>query len=148
MQQFKFYILDTENFEEIKNKLNELKNADVLYYTRSAHINQIKKIVQEKNIAFLTNNETYAYKFDVDGLILPFQKKIKNIKQKLKDKALGILCQNRDEAMHAGEDGADFIIFYGDKVQELIPWWTELFTLPCLSLDHTNNLADFFVYKV
>lgn len=145
MQQSKFYILETENLEEAKNLISKIENADALYYTQSTEVDYVKKITQEKNIAFLTNNENYAYTSDVDGLILPFQNKINKIKQRLNDKALGILCQNRDEAMHAGEDGADFIVFYGKKSYELISWWTKLFTLPCLSFDIENKLADFKV---
>jgi thiamine-phosphate pyrophosphorylase len=59
----------------------------------------------------------------------------------------------RDDAMHAGEAGVDYVMF-GEagpdplkrtrhRVLEQIEWWAEIFTLPCVGYAETlSDLAD------
>jgi len=56
------------------------------------------------------------------------------------ERILGVSCgHSRDAAMVAGEAGADFVAFgrlgeaAGQKVYDLLAWWSELFVLPCLA---------------
>lgn len=46
---------------------------------------------------------------------------------------------DRDSAMHAGESGADYLMFGGpdesgdaDSVAERVAWWAEIFNVPCV----------------
>ncbi|MBS1104475.1 thiamine phosphate synthase [Gluconobacter sp. Dm-62] len=45
------------------------------------------------------------------------------------DMAIGCVCTNRDDAMKAGESGADYVAFpAGEK--ELVTWWSSVMELP------------------
>jgi thiamine-phosphate pyrophosphorylase len=56
------------------------------------------------------------------------------------ERILGVSCgHSRDAAMVAGEAGADYVGFgdlerpAGQKVYDLLEWWSELFVLPCIA---------------
>ena len=48
------------------------------------------------------------------------------------DMQIGCLCQNRDEAMQAGENGADYIAFAAEHA-DMIRWWTSVMELPAVA---------------
>lgn len=58
-----------------------------------------------------------------------------------RDAIVGAACATRDEAMEAGEAGADFI-FLADPA--LVSWWTEVSVVPCVALNGGDN-AEFRV---
>lgn len=50
---------------------------------------------------------------------------------------------SRDDAMRAGEVGADYVLFEGDDLDALaarVDWWAELFNTPCVA--HAARLED------
>lgn len=60
---------------------------------------------------------------------------------------------SRDDAMHAGEAGVDYLMFGGEggrqgfaEIRESIAWWAEIFNVPCVAyahrLDEIPALAD------
>ena len=107
---------------------------------------QIVKTIQEKNIAVIIKDDVEkALSLSADGVQVADGKGIKNIRKRIGDLSLGVLCATRDEAMRAGEAGADYIGFDGEKAAELCRWWSELFTLPCVDFnpDCPSESADF-----
>lgn len=48
--------------------------------------------------------------------------------------------ETKDEAMRAGEQGADYVLFgdvgEGETALERVAWWSEMFTTPCVGLAH------------
>ena len=78
---------------------------------------------------------------------IDYRPDIKKIRSKIGDIALGVLCATRDEAMRAGEAGADYIGFDGENAKELTEWWAELFNLPCVDFNPSDpsDSADFRV---
>lgn len=49
----------------------------------------------------------------------------------------------RDDAMRAGEAGADYVLFEGEDMEALlerVDWWAQLFTTPCVA--RAPSLAD------
>ncbi|MFT8809830.1 thiamine phosphate synthase [Gluconobacter sp.] len=45
------------------------------------------------------------------------------------DMPIGCLCTNRDDAMKAGESGADYVAFPAGNL-ELVTWWSSVMELP------------------
>ncbi|OAJ65988.1 thiamine phosphate synthase [Gluconobacter cerinus] len=45
---------------------------------------------------------------------------------------IGCFCQSRDEAMQAGESGADYIAFPSEHT-DMIKWWTSVMELPAVA---------------
>ena len=128
--------------------LNELPAA-VLYDPTGhadAQARQIVRMIQDKNIAVIIRDDIEkAVSLQADGVQIPYEKGIKNIREQIGDLALGVLCATRDEAMRAGEAGADYIGFDGENAAALTQWWSELFTLPCVDFnpDRPSEFADF-----
>lgn len=111
-----------------------------------ADAERIIRTIQDKNIAVIIKNDVErALALETDGVQIVYDEKIKKIKKQLGDLALGVLCATRDEAMRAGEAGADYIGFDGDDAAVLTQWWSELFTLPCVDFnpDCPSDSADF-----
>ena len=136
----------TESFDHLH--VNEKPQA-VLYDpaehtgTESA---QIVRTIQSQDIAVIIKDDAEkALSLHADGVQIPYGKGIKNIRKQIGDLALGVLCATRDEAMRAGEAGADYIGFDGDEAAVLTQWWSELFTLPCVDFnpDRPSEFADF-----
>ena len=104
------------------------------------------KTVQAKEIAVIIKNDAdKALALEADGVQIPYGKGIKNVRKQIGELALGVICTTRDEAMRAGEAGADYIGFEGDDAADLTQWWSELFTLPCIDFnpDRPSEFADF-----
>lgn len=104
--------------------------------------------VQAENVAFIVKNDIEAaLKSAADGVQIDFRPDIKKIRPKIGDIALGVVCATRDEAMRAGEAGADYIGFDGENAGELTEWWAELFNVPCVdfNLSDPSDSADFRV---
>ncbi len=102
--------------------------------------------VQAGNVAvILKNNIDLALKLSADGVQIPYQADIKKIRKQTESISLGVLCATRDEAMRAGEAGADYIGFDTPDAENLTQWWSELFTVPCVdfNLDRPSSIADF-----
>lgn len=57
---------------------------------------------------------------------------------------IGAEAATRHEAMVAGEAGADYVAFGPDVMDELAPWWAEIFEPPCVALGvaDTGHAAD------
>ena len=128
--------------------LNETPQA-VLYDPTKHSDTQAKQIirtVQNKGIAIIIKNSAEkALSLQADGVQIQYGKEIKHIRKQIGDLSLGVVCATRDEAMRAGEAGADYIGFEGEKAADLIQWWNELFTLPCVDFnpDYPSEFADF-----
>ncbi|MCQ2914868.1 MAG: hypothetical protein MJ247_06715 [Alphaproteobacteria bacterium] len=143
-----FVICSLKDEKEILKKISEIKNVEAFLMIGDSLTQSLCKKIQEKNIAVITTNEQFVNKLDTDGLQIDYQPQIKQIKQKLSDKSLGVVCSNRDEAMRAGEQGADYILFKGDKSAELASWWVELFNVPCISENEECKEADFKIVNL
>lgn len=111
-------------------------------------LSKIIPAVQQKDIAFILKDDTEAaLRLNADGVHLPYSKDLKNIRKKTDGIALGIMCADRDEAMRAGEAGADYVGFENKNAAELARWWSGLFTIPCVvfNLQTPCPEADFEV---
>jgi len=65
-----------------------------------------------------------------DGLHAPSADSLPTLRKLAGDDIqIGCLCQSRDEAMLAGESGADYIAFAVDHAA-MIRWWTSVMELP------------------
>ena len=127
---------------------NELPQA-VLYDPTGhsgAQAGQIVRMIQTEDVAVIIKDDVgKALSLQADGVQIPYEKGIKNIRKRIGEISLGVLCATRDEAMRAGEAGADYIGFDGDDAATLKQWWSELFTLPCVDFnpDCPSEFADF-----
>lgn len=149
MKQGLFLICPTGTEADVLNKIARIDSADAFLYEGSNALPEIKNAVQAKNIAFIVENDAeLAVKLGADGVQVPYEKGLKKLKTDLGDLALGVVCSTRDEAMRAGEAGADYIAFDGEKAAELARWWVELFTVPCLCLTAPCEQADFKVERL
>ena len=109
-------------------------------------VRRFAQTVQGKNVALILKNDIdLALKLPADGVQIPYQPDIKKIRQRTTEFSLGVLCATRDEAMRAGEAGADYIGFDASNAAELTQWWSELFTVPCVNFnpDRPSPAADF-----
>ena len=107
---------------------------------------RVVQAVQSKNVAVIIKNDIgKALSLNADGVQVPYGREIRKTKKQIGELALGVICATRDEAMRAGEAGADYIGFDGEKTDDLVQWWSELFTLPCVDFtpDHPSEAADF-----
>ncbi|HAW33355.1 MAG TPA: hypothetical protein DCX19_01755 [Alphaproteobacteria bacterium] len=113
-----------------------------------AELRKFAAAVQAENVAFIVKNDVEtALRIGADGVQIDYRPDIKKIRSKIGDIALGVLCATRDEAMRAGEAGADYIGFDGENAKELTEWWAELFNLPCVDFNpsDSSDSADFRV---
>ena len=111
-----------------------------------AESKRVVKTIQAKNIAVIIKDDVEkALSLSADGVQTAYGAGIKNIRKRIGDSVLGVVCASRDEAMRAGDAGADYIGFDGDAAATLTQWWSELFTLPCVdfNVDHPSEAADF-----
>ena len=149
MKQGLFLICPSGAKADVLNKIARIGSADAFLYEGANDLPAIKNAVQAKNIAFIVENDAEtAVGLGADGVQVPYEKGLKKIKAALGDLALGVVCSSRDEAMRAGEAGADYIAFDGEKSTELALWWIELFTVPCLVLNAPCEQADFKVERL
>lgn len=116
-----------------------LKNrpADAFLYDEgmlgAEELSNIIPAVQKKDIAFILKGDPEtALRLNADGVHIPYSDDLKNIRKKTDGIALGVMCAGRDQAMRAGEAGADYVGFEKEDAAELARWWSGLFTIPCV----------------
>ena len=126
------------------------EKPQAVLYDPTGHTNaqaeRIIRAIQNKNIAAIIKDDSEnALKFQADGVQVAYGTALKKIRKQIGDLAMGVICTTRDEAMRAGEAGADYIGFTGDTAADLTQWWSELFTLPCVDFnpDRPSDAADF-----
>lgn len=115
-------------------------------------VRALAPLAQEKGVAVLVEGAVnVALRAGADGAhIVGSGEDLAEAVKKLSPKYIagaGGLAQ-RDDAMRAGELGADYVLFETDDAQalvELVDWWAELFNTPCVaraaSLDDIAPLA-------
>src|SRR5260221_1006955 len=120
----------------------------------SARTRALLPLVQEKNIAFLLQDRAdLAVKIGADGAHLSGTQVLRNavpiLKPKLIAGAGGLVT--RDDAMSAGEAGADYVMF-GEPdaagkspslqaIVQRVSWWAEIFEIPCVAFGETADQA-------
>jgi thiamine-phosphate pyrophosphorylase len=120
----------------------------------SARARALLPLVQEKNIAFLLQDRAdLAVKIGADGAHLSGTQSLRDavpiLKPKLIAGAGGLVA--RDDAMSAGELGADYVMF-GEPdaagkspslqaIVERVAWWAEIFEVPCVAFAETTDQA-------
>jgi len=145
--------LKTDQILESFNRFCLQEKPQAVLYDPTEHTDtqakQIIQTVQNKDIAVIIKNSVEKVSaLQADGVQVAYSKEIKTIRKQIGDLALGVLCTTRDEAMRAGEAGADYIGFDGENAADLAQWWSELFTLPCVDFnpDRPSDSADFRVH--
>src|SRR5258708_40045588 len=120
----------------------------------SARARALLPLVQEKNCAFLLQERAdLAVKIGADGAHLSGTQALRDavpiLKPKLIAGAGGLVI--RDDAMSAGELGADYVMF-GEPdaagkspslqaIVERVSWWAEIFEIPCVAFAETADQA-------
>ncbi|MBO4519972.1 MAG: thiamine phosphate synthase [Alphaproteobacteria bacterium] len=147
--------LKAERILESFNRFCKDETPQAVLYDPANHTDtdagKIIKTVQNKDIAVIIRNSAEkALSLQADGVQIAYDKELKKIKKQIGDLALGVICTTRDEAMRAGEAGADYIGFDGENAAELTLWWSELFTLPCVDFnpDRPSEAADFRIREL
>ena len=107
----------------------------------------VRTIQSNGTAVIIKDNVEKTLALQADGVQIAYGVEIKKIKKQIGDLALGVVCTTRDEAMRAGEAGADYIGFDGNDAAVLTQWWSELFTLPCVDFNRNcpSEAADFCV---
>jgi thiamine-phosphate pyrophosphorylase len=126
--------------------------------SRLLHAKTLAPLVQDRGAAFLIEGHPHlAAPAGTDGAHLDGFEALKAALPILKPNRIagcGAL-RTRDEAMLAGEAGADYVMFGGpgptgsrqafDAVAERVAWWAEIFEVPCVgfasSLEEVEPLA-------
>jgi thiamine-phosphate pyrophosphorylase len=120
----------------------------------SAGAHALLPVVQEQNIAFLLQGRAdLVVKIGADGAHLSGMQALRDalpiLKPKLIAGAGGLVT--RDDAMSAGEAGADYVMF-GEPdtagkspslqaIVERVAWWAEIFEVPCVAFAETADQA-------
>jgi len=124
-----------------------LKDADDDTIRKACQV--LQPIAQSRDVAFIMNDRPdLAAELDCDGVHVgqddtPYSeaRRIVGI-----DAIVGVTCHDsRHLAMSAGEAGADYVAFgafFPTETKdtttqpdlELLQWWTELFTIPCVAI--------------
>jgi thiamine-phosphate pyrophosphorylase len=103
---------------------------------------RLRAICANHGVAFLLRDHVAsALEVGADGVHLGVAADVAASRAALgAERILGVSCgHSRDAAMVAGEAGADYVGFgdldrpAGQKVYDLLEWWSELFVLPCLA---------------
>ena len=135
--------LDAGEVAAVQLRLKDISDTALL-----KTIEQLRPIVQSRNVAFLLNDRPdLAVKTGCDGAHVgqsdaaaPAARKI------LKDLTLGVTCHgSRHLAMQAGEDGADYVAFgafYPTTTKEppamadleTLEWWAKMMEIPCVAI--------------
>ncbi len=120
---------------------------DVKQFEEKEFSNLLQAIQSKETAVLIKEDIDLALRFKADGVQISYTEDLKKIRKKLEDLSLGVLCRSRDEAMRAGEIGADYLAFEGGNALELTAWWLDLFTLPCVNfnLETPSETADFKV---
>jgi thiamine-phosphate pyrophosphorylase len=112
-------------------------------------INLVKEIapaVQRRDVALiLADRDDIVARSGADGAHLGNVEALKEAVSRLKPKSIAGAggLHTRDEAMQAGEAGADYVMFGEpdtaghrpsfDAVIDRVEWWAELFEVPCVA---------------
>ena len=110
--------------------------------TPRAAVERLRPLAQERGLAVLLEDEAaLAAALGCDGVHLGDPAALAAARRILGPEAsIGVACgASRHAAMVAGEGGADYVAFGGIEPPEapdleLIAWWRELMTLPCVAL--------------
>jgi thiamine-phosphate pyrophosphorylase len=103
---------------------------------------RLRAICANHGVAFLLRDHVAsALEVGADGVHLGVAADVAASRAALgAERILGVSCgHSRDAAMVAGEAGADYVGFgaldrpAGQKMYDLLEWWSELFVLPCLA---------------
>ena len=115
--------------------------------------------VQERGTALLVEDPRIAVHCGADGVhVAGAGEALSSALESLKpDRIVGIGCtRSRDEAMQAGEAGADYVMFGDagfsgpgpdhDEIVDAVGWWAEIFNVPCVGfarrLDEVEAIAE------
>ncbi len=120
---------DIESIEKAVNsgvKIIQLrmKNADNAEFLEMAF--KVKKICQGKALFIINDNAYIALKTDADGVHLgQGDMEISEARKVLKDKIIGVSAHNKEEAIKAEKDGADYLgcgaMFETDTKKDVTP---------------------------
>jgi thiamine-phosphate pyrophosphorylase len=113
----------------------------------AASVRAVAALTQPRDIALLLDeNAERIARGGADGLHLPYDEKrlAAALKRLHPDYIVGVGdLASRDDAMRAGEAGADYLLFGDDEdgkaplfelLLERAAWWAELFETPCVAL--------------
>ena len=123
-----------------------LKHADD--HAWRSTIDALRPVAQSRGVAFLLNDRAdLAAATGCDGAhVGQTDTPAAEARKLLPRLTLGVTCHdNRDLAMQAGEDGADYVAFGAffptqtkqaptQADPELIQWWSDLMELPCVAI--------------
>lgn len=110
-------------------------------------VRALAPLAQEKGVAVLVDGSvTVALRARADGAHVSgsgdeLADAVKKLSPRYIVGAGGLAL--RDDAMRAGELGADYVLFEdddGEALAERVSWWTELFNTPCVA--RAASLAD------
>ena len=134
-----------ENFDTILDEALEGGDVAALRLDAgeddAASLAAIRRVAHAHGVAvLLANRPDLAAAASCDGAHLDDGRPAAGLRRVLGDLQLGIYCGgSRDQAMQAGEDGADYVAFgpYFDADEpadlELLRWWVELMELPAVA---------------
>lgn len=137
---------------EIASLLLRLETADAAAAERA--IRAVAALAQPKGVALMIEGDPeLVSRCGADGLHLSFdEKRVAGAVRSLSPRfivGVGGLA-TRDEAMRAGEAGADYLLFGDaggegeapalDWTAERVAWWAEIFNTPCVAW--TRSLAE------
>ena len=76
-----------------------------------------------------------------DGLHVAYVEDLVTLRKTVgSDMPIGCACDNRDDAMKAGESGADYVAFPAGDL-ELVKWWSSVMELPGVT-ENVTTAAD------
>ncbi len=113
---------------------------------RSA-VERLRPLAQKRDIAFLIEDSVeLARALGADGVHLTMAVAYDEARRRLgPDMIVGVACRERDDAIDAAEQGADYVAF-GDfddaspaaAALDLTAWWGEIMTVPCVGTGCAN----------
>jgi thiamine-phosphate pyrophosphorylase len=110
----------------------------------SARVTTVAKsllpLAQDRGVAVLLDDADLAAKMGADGVHLVDASRYRDARRMVgNDGIVGVSCPlERHDAMNVGDDGADYVLFSftrdnTDAGLELIAWWSEMMTVPCVA---------------
>jgi thiamine-phosphate pyrophosphorylase len=135
--------LDAGDVAAVQLRLKDVADSALL-----KSIEQLRPVVQSRNVAFLLNDRPdLAVKFGCDGAhVGQTDTKAPAARKILGDLTLGVTCHgSRHLAMQAGEEGADYVAFGAffpttTKAApamadlETLEWWAKMMEIPCVAI--------------
>ena len=135
--------LDAGAVAAVQLRLKDLPDSALL-----KTIEQLRPVVQSRNVAFLLNDRPdLAVKSGCDGAhVGQTDAKAPAARKILKDLTLGVTCHgSRHLAMQAGEEGADYVAFgafFPTTTKEppemadleTLEWWAKMMEIPCVAI--------------